>query len=234
MCRMAMSTSGTLSNYYVDSFLIHESEDLVPSRYASAPLAQPPRQPALSEHPEFAPCSFQSKTSVFSTSWSPVHPPSAGNVPTVYHPYVHHQAPMAAPDGRYMRSWLEPMPASLSFPGLPSSRHYGIKPEPLAARRGDCTTFDTHTLSLSDYACGSPPADRDKQSHEGAFSESNGESEPSGEKPQLDPSKCALGCRAPGWPQGGGQLLAGAALGAWLSPWLRSWGWEGLGEGVSR
>lgn len=187
---MAMSTSGTLSNYYVDSFIIHESEDLVQSRYASAPLAPPTRQPALSEHPEFTPCSFQSKTSVFSTSWNPVHPPSANNVPTVYHPYVHHQATMAAPDGRYMRSWLEPMPGSLSFPGLPSSRHYGIKPEPLSARRGDCTTFDTHTLSLSDYACGSPPADRDKQPSEGAFSETNGENETNGEKPQIDPSKC--------------------------------------------
>ncbi|EMP41562.1 Homeobox protein Hox-A9, partial [Chelonia mydas] len=136
-----MSTSGTLSNYYVDSFIIHESEDLVQSRYASAPLAPPTRQPALSEHPEFTPCSFQSKTSVFSTSWNPVHPPSANNVPTVYHPYVHHQA----------------------------------------------TTFDTHTLSLSDYACGSPPADRDKQPSEGAFSETNGENETNGEKPQIDP-----------------------------------------------
>ncbi|PKK32129.1 homeobox A9 [Columba livia] len=51
--------------------------------------------------------------------------------------------------------------------------------------------FDTHTLSLSDYACGSPPVDRDKQSHEGAFSESNGESEANGEKPQIDPNNPA-------------------------------------------
>ncbi|XP_033020863.1 homeobox protein Hox-A9 [Lacerta agilis] len=188
---MAMSSSGTLSNYYVDSFLIHDSEELVQSRYGSASLGQPARQATLGDHPEFTPCSFQSKTSVFSTSWNAVHPPSANNVPTVYHPYVHHQAPMAAPDGRYMRSWLEPMPGSLSFPGLPASRHYGIKPEPLTARRGDCTTFDTHALSLTDYACGSPPADRDKQGNDGAFSENNGESEANGDKPQIDPSNPA-------------------------------------------
>ncbi|XP_072507100.1 homeobox protein Hox-A9 isoform X1 [Notamacropus eugenii] len=188
-----MSTSGTLSNYYVDSFLLHESEELVPSRYGPGALAQPARQPALGEHPDFSPCSFQSKASVFGTSWNPVHPPTANNVPAVYHPYVHHQAPVAAaPDGRYMRSWLEPMPGSLSFPGLPSSRHYGIKPEPLSARRGDCTTFDTHTLSLSDYTCGSPPADRDKQPSEGAFPENNGDCEAGGDKPPIDPKRSTL------------------------------------------
>lgn len=185
----AMSAPGTLSNYYVDSFLVPEGDELAAPRYAPAPLGPPPRPAALAEHPELAPCSFQPKAPVFGPPWSPAHPAGASGVPAVYHPYAHHQAPVAPPDGRYMRSWLEPVPGSLSFPGLPTSRHYGIKPEPLAARRADCTTFDTHTLSLSDYACGSPPVDRDKQSHEGAFSESNGESEANGEKPQIDPSK---------------------------------------------
>ncbi|XP_054048854.1 homeobox protein Hox-A9 isoform X1 [Rissa tridactyla] len=186
-----MSAPGTLSNYYVDSFLVAEGDELAAPRYAPAPLGPPPPPPprpaGLAEHPELAPCSFQPKAPVFGPPWSPAHPAGASGVPAVYHhPYAHHQAP---PDGRYMRSWLEPVPGSLSFPGLPTGRHYGIKPEPLAARRADCTTFDTHTLSLSDYACGSPPVDRDKQSHEGAFSESNGESEANGEKPQIDPSR---------------------------------------------
>ncbi|XP_042327116.1 homeobox protein Hox-A9 [Sceloporus undulatus] len=204
---MAMTSSGTLSNYYVDTFLLHESEDLVgPSRYGSAPLGQPARQAPLGDpHAEFTPCSFQPKASVFSAAWSSsaVHPPSANPVPpsaaaaAVYHPhpYVHHQPPLAAPDGRYMRSWLEPLPGSLSFPGLPAARPYGggIKPEPLpAARRGDCTTFDPHALSLTDYACGSPPAERDsKQANDGAFAENNGESEANGDKPQLDPNNPA-------------------------------------------
>ncbi|XP_044306670.1 homeobox protein Hox-A9 [Varanus komodoensis] len=190
-----MSSSGALSNYYVDSFLLHEGDELVQARYGAAPLGQPARQAALGEHAEFAPCSFQSKASVFGASWNAVHPPGAGNVPAaVYHPYVHPQAPLAAPEGRYMRSWLEPLPGSLSFPGLPASRHYGIKPEPLSARRGDCTTFDTHALSLTDYACGSPPADRDKQGNDGPFSENHqhpGESEANGDKPPLDPNNPA-------------------------------------------
>lgn len=183
---MAMSTSGTLSNYYVDSFIIHEGDELVQSRYGSGSLAQPSRQAALGEHPEYTPCSFQSKTSVFSSPWNPMHPQTANNV---YHPYVHHQAPLTASDGsRYMRSWLDPMPGALSFTGLPSSRHYGIKPEPLPSRRGDCTTFDAHTLSLSDYACASP-ADREKQNNDGAPAAQGGESPTIGEKPPIDPSK---------------------------------------------
>ncbi|XP_073532662.1 homeobox protein Hox-A9 [Phyllobates terribilis] len=187
-----MTTSGTLSNYYVDSFLIHEGEELVQSRFASGSLAQPTRQAALgTEHPEYTPCSFQSKSSMFSSPWNPVHHPQpASNVSSVYHPYVHHQAPIAASDGRYMRSWLEPMAGSLSFPGLSSSRHYGIKPEPLSGRRGDCTTFDAHTLSLSDYACGSP-ADREKQSNDAAFAANTGENLTNGEKPPIDPNNPA-------------------------------------------
>ncbi|CAN2389785.1 homeobox protein [Pristimantis euphronides] len=187
-----MTTSGTLSNYYVDSFLIHEGEELVQSRFASGSLAQPPRQGALgAEHPEYTPCSFQSKSSMFSSPWNPVHHPQTGsNVSSVYHPYVHHQAPLAASEGRYMRSWLEPMAGSLSFPGLSSSRHYGIKPEPLSGRRGDCTTFDAHTLSLSDYACGSP-ADREKQSNDAALAANTGENLTNGEKPPIDPNNPA-------------------------------------------
>ncbi|XP_073438373.1 homeobox protein Hox-A9 [Dendrobates tinctorius] len=187
-----MTASGTLSNYYVDSFLLHEGEELLQSRFAPGSLAQPPRQAAAaaavlgSEPPEYTPCSFQSKSPMFSSPWNPVHPPQpAGSVSGVYHPYVHHQAPLAAADGsRYLRSWLEPMAGSLSFPGLSSSRHYAIKPEPLSGRRGDCTTYDA--LSLSDYACGSP-ADREKQSHDAA---NTGETLTNGEKP-IDPNNPA-------------------------------------------
>ncbi|XP_012879947.1 PREDICTED: homeobox protein Hox-A9 [Dipodomys ordii] len=197
-----MATTGALGNYYVDSFLLgtDAAEELsAAGRYAPGPLGQPPRQaPALAEHPDFSPCSFQSKAAVFGASWNPVHAAGANAVPAAvyhhhHHPYVHPQAPVAAaaPDGRYMRSWLEPTPGALSFAGLPSSRPYGIKPEPLSARRGDCPTLDTHTLSLTDYACGSPPVDREKQSSEGAFSENNAENESGGDKPPLDPNNPA-------------------------------------------
>lgn len=198
-----MATTGALGNYYVDSFLLgaDAADELGAGRYAPGALGQPPRQAAaLAEHPDFSPCSFQSKAAVFGASWNPVHAAGANAVPAAvyhhhhHHPYVHPQAPVAAaaPDGRYMRSWLEPTPGALSFAGLPSSRPYGIKPEPLSARRGDCPTLDTHTLSLTDYACGSPPVDREKQSSEGAFSENNPENESGGDKPPIDPSKCLL------------------------------------------
>lgn len=198
-----MATTGALGNYYVDSFLLgaDAADELSAGRYAPGALGQPPRQaPTLPEHPDFSPCSFQSKAAVFGASWNPVHAAGANAVPAAvyhhhhHHPYVHPQAPVAAaaPDGRYMRSWLEPTPGALSFAGLPSSRPYGIKPEPLSARRGDCPTLDTHTLSLTDYACGSPPVDREKQPSEGAFSENNAENESGGDKPPIDPSKCLL------------------------------------------
>lgn len=199
-----MATTGALGNYYVDSFLLgtDAADELSAGRYAPGALGQPPRQAAaLAEHPDFSPCSFQSKAAVFGASWNPVHAAGANAVPAAvyhhhhhHHPYVHTQAPVAAaaPDGRYMRSWLEPTPGALSFAGLPSSRPYGIKPEPLSARRGDCPTLDTHTLSLTDYTCGSPPVDREKQSSEGAFSENNAENESGGDKPPIDPSKCLL------------------------------------------
>lgn len=198
-----MATTGALGNYYVDSFLLgaDAADELGAGRYAPGALGQPPRQAAaLAEHPDFSPCSFQSKAAVFGASWNPVHAAGANAVPAAvyhhhhHHPYVHPQAPVAAaaPDGRYMRSWLEPTPGALSFAGLPSSRPYGIKPEPLSARRGDCPTLDTHTLSLTDYACGSPPVDREKQPSEGTFPENNAENESSGDKPPIDPSKCLL------------------------------------------
>ncbi|XFF99611.1 hypothetical protein AB1E19_003236 [Capra hircus] len=197
-----MATTGALGNYYVDSFLLgaDAADELGAGRYAPGALGQPPRQAAaLAEHPDFSPCSFQSKAAVFGASWNPVHAAGANTVPAAvyhhhhHHPYVHPQAPVAAaaPDGRYMRSWLEPTPGALSFAGLPSSRPYGIKPEPLSARRGDCPTLDTHTLSLTDYACGSPPVDREKQPSEGAFSENNPENESGGDKPPIDPSNPA-------------------------------------------
>uniref|UniRef100_K7F479 Homeobox A9 n=1 Tax=Pelodiscus sinensis TaxID=13735 RepID=K7F479_PELSI len=93
--------------------------------------------------------------------------------------------------GVHIRSHSLFTPSMKRQPRNPVNQEHGIPNEPLPARRGDCPTFDTHTLSLSDYACGSPPADRDKPASEGAFSEHNGENEASGEKPQIDPNNPA-------------------------------------------
>lgn len=49
--------------------------------------------------------------------------------------------------------------------------------------RGDCSLHRRDTSGCR--------VDRDKQSHEGAFSENNGESEANGEKPHIDPNNPA-------------------------------------------
>uniref|UniRef100_U3KI71 Hox9 N-terminal activation domain-containing protein n=1 Tax=Ficedula albicollis TaxID=59894 RepID=U3KI71_FICAL len=65
-----MSISGTLSNYYVDSIINHESEDSPAVKFAAGQYSAP-RQGG--EHLEFPSCSFQPKTPVFGASWgSPV------------------------------------------------------------------------------------------------------------------------------------------------------------------
>ncbi|KAK1173123.1 homeobox protein Hox-A9-like [Acipenser oxyrinchus oxyrinchus] len=182
-----MSTSGTLANYYVDSLIIHEGEDLLQSRYPSVPVVQQARQPALAEHTELTPCSFQPKPSVFSTTWSPVHTQPPSNVSTVYHPYAHHQAPAGETDGRCVRSWLlEPMPGALPFPGLPPNRQYDIKPEPLT-RRGDYNAFDTHTLVLSEYPGLSSSGEQGKKSSEIAFPDNSAVED----KKEIDPNNPA-------------------------------------------
>ncbi|XP_021488451.1 homeobox protein Hox-A9 [Meriones unguiculatus] len=204
-----MATTGTLGTYYVDSFLLGaEAADELGSggRYGPGPLGQPPRPAAaLAEHPDFSPCSFQSKAAaaaaVFGASWNPVPAAGAGAVPAaVYHhphphpPYAHPPAPVAAaapPDARYLRSWLEPAPGALSFAGLPSGRPYGVKPEPLPARRGDCPAPDTHTPPFTDYPCGSPPVDRERPPGEGAFSGSTADKDSGGDKSPIDPSNPA-------------------------------------------
>ncbi|KAA8585710.1 hypothetical protein FQN60_004404 [Etheostoma spectabile] len=116
-----MSISGTLSNYYVDSIISHESDELsTPARFpsvqyssSSSAAAAGGRQPGGTEHPvpdSYPSCSFQPKPPVFSSSWSPFSPHhGASGLPTVYHPYIPAQHVPAA-DTRYLRSWLDCAP----------------------------------------------------------------------------------------------------------------------------
>ncbi|XP_028848570.1 homeobox protein Hox-C9a-like [Denticeps clupeoides] len=84
-----MSTSGTITNYYVDTLIGHDGDDAL-----QATRFPPPLVPERGDYPS---CSF-------TTSWTPVHPQS----PVVYHPYTH-QHPLGA--------WLEPIPGTVSFSG---------------------------------------------------------------------------------------------------------------------
>ncbi|XP_005063113.1 PREDICTED: homeobox protein Hox-B9-like [Ficedula albicollis] len=87
-----MSISGTLSNYYVDSIINHESEDSPAVKFAAGQYSAP-RQGG--EHLEFPSCSFQPKTPVFGASWgSPVYPA-----------YLPQQG---GPESRFLRGWIEP------------------------------------------------------------------------------------------------------------------------------
>lgn len=186
----AMSTSGTLTSYYVDSLILPESEDLSVPRYTPGPGLQHSRQPAsISDHGELGTCTFPSKPPVFGPSWSHVPAQFPGSVSSVYHHYGHPQGPVGADtDGRYQSWLLEPMSGSLPMAGLPTTHHYGIKPEGLGTRADGALPGSHTALLLSDYANGTAatasPVERDALSSQGG--DTSGESE---EKPALDPSK---------------------------------------------
>ncbi|KAM8825116.1 homeobox protein Hox-B9a [Synchiropus picturatus] len=141
-----MSISGTLSNYYVDSIINHESDDLANARFAadqysgSSPgAAAGGRQPGGSSHADhphadsYPSCSFQPKPSVFCSSWSPFsHHHGAGGIQAVYHPYIPPQH-VPATDSRYLRSWLDCAPRGAEpVPGQTGQ----VKLEPQLAHLG--------------------------------------------------------------------------------------------------
>ncbi|XP_062294564.1 LOW QUALITY PROTEIN: homeobox protein Hox-B9a [Scomber scombrus] len=139
-----MSISGTLSNYYVDSIISHDSDELSgPARFptvqyssSSSAAAASGRQPggaAHAEHPHpesYPSCSFQPKPPVFSSSWSPFSPHhGASGLPTVYHPYIPTQHVPAA-DTRYLRSWLDCAPrGSESLPVQGQTGQVKLEPQ---------------------------------------------------------------------------------------------------------
>lgn len=186
-----MSTSGTLTSYYVDSLILPESEELSAPRYPSGPGLQHARQSAsIGDHSELGTCTFPSKPPVFGPSWSHVPAQFPGTVSSVYHHhYGHPQGPVGADTDTRYQSWLlEPMSGSLPMAGLPTTHHYGIKPEGLGTRADGALPGSHTALLLSDYANGTvataSPAEKDALS--GQAGDMSGEAE---EKPGLDPSK---------------------------------------------
>ncbi|XP_015265905.1 PREDICTED: homeobox protein Hox-D9 [Gekko japonicus] len=137
-----MSSSGALSNYYVDSLIGHEGEEAYgggggggggggSGRFLSGGPHHPQPSPraasgVLAEGSDFASCSFAPKSAVFAASWSAVHPQPSAAMPGIYHPYMP-QPHLGGPGegggggGRYVRSWIEPFASS--FPSSP--RHGG-------------------------------------------------------------------------------------------------------------
>ncbi|XP_072224807.1 homeobox protein Hox-B9a-like [Leuresthes tenuis] len=139
-----MSISGTLSSYYVDSIINHESDELSgPARFSgvqysgsNSAAAVDRRQPVAVAHAEhshsesYPSCSFQPKSPVFSSSWSPFSPHhGASGLPVVYHPYIPAQH-LPSTDTRYIRSWLNCAPRdSESVPGQSQTGQVKLEPQ---------------------------------------------------------------------------------------------------------
>ncbi|KAL4656666.1 homeobox protein Hox-D9 [Arapaima gigas] len=192
-----MSTSSALSNYYVDSIIGHEAEEVYGARFVPGSHASASRPSDVGDNADFSSCSYASKSAVFPTSWSSVHPPSTAAVSGIYHPYVH-QSHLTGPDNRYVRSWIEPISSSVSFSGLHSSgRHYGAKPQSLPPKRSECPAFEAQTPLVPDYMCGAAADSKDKATKEAngsdilSQSESREEKQQQQQQQQLDPSNPA-------------------------------------------
>uniref|UniRef100_A0A6E7TN13 Homeobox protein n=1 Tax=Takifugu rubripes TaxID=31033 RepID=A0A6E7TN13_TAKRU len=181
-----MSTTGPITNYYVDSLINHENEDVLAAARFSAQGSHPagPRTTSLvPECADFPSCSFAPKAPVFSTSWAPMHTqPSVG-----YHPYSHQ--PHLATDSRYMRSWLEPISGAVPFHGYPGNgRHYGLKPDAFQEHRaGDCLGSTGRTYA--DYLyCTADIRDKTHQNIPSPEPELVASGKHKDEKPELDPT----------------------------------------------
>uniref|UniRef100_A0A3P8VXI2 Homeobox protein n=1 Tax=Cynoglossus semilaevis TaxID=244447 RepID=A0A3P8VXI2_CYNSE len=150
-----MSISGTLSNYYVDSIISHDNDELSsPSRFPSVQYSGA----AHTEHPHpesYPSCSFQPKPPVFSPSWSPFSPHNgASGLPAVYHPYIPAQHVPAA-DTRYLRSWLDcPPRGAESVPGQGQTGQVKLEPQlgHLGGEIHESTATTTYILASTSTA----------------------------------------------------------------------------------
>ncbi|NXC43717.1 HXC9 protein, partial [Penelope pileata] len=182
-----MSASGPISNYYVDSLISHENEELLASRFpttASHPAAARPSG-LVPDCADFPSCSFAPKPAVFTTSWAPVHSQSSVGY---HHPYGP-QAPVGA-EPRYMRTWLEPLAGAVSFPAFApgAARPYGLKPDAFPGRRAECGPADGRGFADYMYAAPGELRDRAAQTIPSPESEAIASSKHKEEKHELDPN----------------------------------------------
>lgn len=191
-----MSTTGPISNYYVDSLISHDNEDVLAAAAAAAAAAarfsapgSHPAGPRPTECGDYPSCSFAPKAPVFSTSWAPVHSQSSVG----YHPYSH-QAHLGT-DSRYMRSWLEPMSGAVPFHSYPGNgRHYGLKPDAYqdTHRAGECLGSGGRTYTDYLYCSSTDARDKAHQNTPSPEPELMASGKHKDEKPELDPSKFEL------------------------------------------
>uniref|UniRef100_A0A3P9MN91 Homeobox protein n=1 Tax=Oryzias latipes TaxID=8090 RepID=A0A3P9MN91_ORYLA len=190
--RSKMSSSGTISNYYVDGVMAQEPEDVYAPRLIQASHTVTPRPSGAGDNADFSSCNFAPKPGVFSSSWSSVHPQG------IYHPYVHHhhQPHLPATDGRYVgvRPWMEPISNHVSFAGFhPSNtRPYGAKPDVLPAKVPECDTLEPEARPVpAEFSCGGALGAEKVTKEQRRASEISSHGEPKDEKQQLDPNNPA-------------------------------------------
>ncbi|KAG1938891.1 homeobox protein Hox-D9a [Pimephales promelas] len=183
-----MSTSSTLSSYYVDSIMGHETEDVYGARYVQG--SHTARPSGVGENADFSSCSFAPKSAVFPASWSSVHQSSPAAVSGIYHPYVH-QTHLS--DNRYVRSWIEPVANHISLSGFHSNaRLSGTKTESVPSKRTESASFEAETPVVPEFRGSAVSVD--KTAEERVENDTSSHGEPKDEKQQqqqLDPSNPA-------------------------------------------
>jgi len=120
----AMSTSGALTGYYIDSLVMPDNEE---TRFPSGSGLIQHRPSVLpTDHTEIGPCTFPAKQAVYGGSgWGHIPTHFSSGVPSVYPP--HTQPPVA---GDYVQSWLLDSACGLPFTELPTvHHHYYTKPD---------------------------------------------------------------------------------------------------------
>ncbi|XP_062366786.1 homeobox protein Hox-C9 isoform X2 [Cinclus cinclus] len=175
-----MAASGPVSNYFVDSLLGADSEELLAPRFSGPGSARP--APLVPDCSDFPSCSFAPKPAVFTASWAPVAPqPSVG--------YPHPYGPQAAEPPRYVRTWLEPLAGAVSFPAF-GARPYGLK-EAFGGRRGECGPADGRAYAELLYGSPGEPRERAEGGGSAASPEprrGGGGGEHKEEKRELEPN----------------------------------------------
>uniref|UniRef100_A0A8B9LC20 Homeobox protein n=1 Tax=Astyanax mexicanus TaxID=7994 RepID=A0A8B9LC20_ASTMX len=181
-----MSTTGPISNYYVDSLINHDPEEVLTTRFSAQEILPAGSRPSplVAECSDYPSCSFAPKTPVFTSSWGPVHSQSS----VVYHPYAHQ--PRLGTEPRYVRSWLEPISGAVSFPGYPNnSRHYGLKSDGFSELRpGECIATNGRGYSDYYYSPSEDPRDITLQTASSEESEPLFSEKVKEDKPEIDPT----------------------------------------------
>lgn len=174
-----MSTSGTLTGYYIDSLVMPDNEE---NRFSSGSGLIQHRPSVLpTDHTELGPCTFPAKQPVYGGSgWGHIPTHFSSGVPSVYQP--HTQPPVA---GDYVQSWLLDSACGLPFTELPTvHHHYHTKPDTNRTNDDGTEASSNAVLPPGDFINGACSTDTENVS--GRTAEKGGDIE---EKPGAHPGK---------------------------------------------